>query len=141
MANNQRQKKQIDGMGYRELQRYNSERKAKLPKTDQKLLKQQGYRNVGWTDVLKLHEKINALLTPEPDLPSLEDLFLAAERIGNKYQTQAEITVFNQKLADEADAIADLVDIQFPEPEFEFVDYSQTSRVPVKPQKTKRKYR
>mgnify|MGYP001800671159 CR=1 FL=1 len=121
MASKKSKKRLFSGMGYREVQRSNSGRRKKLPKKDQIWLKEQGYKNVGW------------------DEDTLEELFLKADRIGNKYQTPAEIAKFNQKLSTEVNEIADEIDRQFPEPETEFVDYSQTAT--KRQSSTKRKRR
>ncbi len=133
-------KRLFSGMGYREVQRSNSDRRSKLPKKDQALLKEQGYKNVGWDNVIALYQKINELLLqPDPNEDTLEELFLKADRVGNKYQTPEEIADFNRKLAAEANEIAEIVDRQFPEPETEFIDYSQ-SKTKAKP-RSKRKRR
>ena len=96
-------------MGYREVQHSNSDRRSKLPKKDQALLKEQGYKNVGWDNVIALYQKINELLLqPDPNEDTLEELFLKADRVGNKYQTPEEIADFNRKLAAEANAIAEM---------------------------------
>lgn len=127
MVSHKSKKRLFSGMGYREVQRSNSDRRSKLPKKEQVWLKNQGYKNIGWDNVIELYQKINALLLqPDPNEDTLEDLFLKADRIGNKYQTPDEIKEFNQKLATEANEIADAMDQQFPELEMEFIDYSQT---------------
>ncbi|MEO0706183.1 MAG: hypothetical protein AAF050_11030 [Cyanobacteria bacterium J06649_5] len=133
-------KRLFSGMGYREVQRANSSRRAQLPKADQGLLKQQGYKNVGWDNVIALYQKLNELsLRPKKGEDTLEELFLKADRIGNKYQTAEEIADFNRKLATEVNEIADVIDQQFPETETESIDYR---RQPVKPQRVaKRKHR
>lgn len=119
-------KRLFSGMGYREVQRANSNRRNHLPKAEQSLLKKQGYKNVGWDNVIALYQKLNELsLQTGPIEDTLEELFLKADRIGNKYQTTEEIADFNRKLASEVNEIADVVDRQFPEPETEFVDYSR----------------
>lgn len=116
-------------MSYREVQRSNSDRRSKLLKKDQKWLKENGYKNVGWNNVIKLYQKINDLLIqPDPNEDTLEELFLKADRIGNKYQTPEEIAAFNQKLAAEVNEIAAQVDRQFPDSEIEVIDYRQPSR-------------
>ena len=115
-------------MSYREVQRSNSNRKSKLPKKDQRWLKDNGYKNVGWDNVIKLYQKINDYLSSsDSDDPSLEDLFLKADKIGSKYQTQEEIESFNQALKLEVEEISDAIDKQFPDLEYELVDYSQNS--------------
>jgi SNF2 family DNA or RNA helicase len=57
---------------------------------------------------------------------SLEDLFLEADRIGGKYQTQEEKDDFNRQLSGEVEAIGRQVDDQFPEEAPEVIDYSGT---------------
>lgn len=60
---------------------------------------------------------------------SLEDLFIDADRIGNKYQTDEERTDFNRKLADQTKQISDQVEQQLPQgDEPEVIDYSGSSR-------------
>lgn len=113
-------------MSYREVQRFNSDQKSKLPRKEQNWLKENGYKNVGWDHVIKLFQKVNDFLEqPDPDDDTLEELFLKADRIGAKYQTQQEIDAFNQQLSAEINQIADEIDRQFPEHEMEFIDYSQ----------------
>ncbi len=119
-------KRLFSGMGYREVQRSNSNRRSKLPKKDQVWLKTQRYKNVGWDNVIALYQKINELLLqPDSNEETLEELFLKADRIGTKYQTPEEIADFNCKLAVEVNEISDEVDRQFPEGEMELIDYSQ----------------
>ncbi len=117
------------GMSYREIQRSNSTRKSHLSKKDQTWLKENTYRNVGWDNVIKLYQKINDLLSSsDPDGATLEDLFLKADHIGNKYQTSEEIEIFNQTLKAEVESISNAIDQQFPDEELEFADYSQQPR-------------
>ncbi|MEQ9356588.1 hypothetical protein [Coleofasciculus chthonoplastes] len=130
MASRKHQIRTFSGMGYREVQRSNSIRRNKLPKNHQIWLKENGYKNVGWDNVIQLYQKVNELLN-QPDAddePTLEELFLEADRIGKKYQTHEEIEAFNQEMAAEVNAVSDLVDQQFPETEVEVIDYSQISR-------------
>lgn len=139
MAKQKNKKRLFSGMSYREVQRSNSSRKSQLPKTEQRWLKENGYRNVGWDNIIKLYQKINDLLaSSEADDPSLEELFLKADRIGNKYQTPEEIEAFNQALRTEVEAISDAIDKQFPD-EFEFVDYSQKARQTAKSKPSKKR--
>ena len=113
-------------MSYREVQISNANRRSKLPKKQQDWLKENGYRNCGWDAVIKLYQKINDLLDQgDEDSPTLEDLFLQAERIGNKYQPQSERDDFNQQLMAEAQAIAEMVDQQFPDTDIEIVDFGE----------------
>jgi hypothetical protein len=129
MASRKRQRRAFSGMSYRDVQRSNSTRKRQLPKAEQQWLKENGYKNVGWDNVTRLYQKINELLadSTEDDL-SLEDLFLKADRIGQKYQTPEEIEHFRQQLATEVNAISEKIDQQFPEEEIEVADFSQSSR-------------
>ena len=129
MARSKRQKRLFSGMGYRQVQRSNTDRRSKLPKKEQTWLKEKGYKNVGWDHVIELYQKINDLLAqPDPTEDTLEELFLQADRIGNKYQTSEEIAAFNQQLSAEVNAIADEIDRQFPDSEIEFIDYSRPRR-------------
>ncbi|MEM1255170.1 MAG: hypothetical protein AAGI69_22260 [Cyanobacteria bacterium P01_H01_bin.21] len=127
MASKKNKKRLFSSMGYREVQRSNSNRRNQLPKKEQAWLKENGYKNVGWENIINLYQKINELLLqPDPNEDTLEELFLKADRIGNKYQTPAEIREFNQKLSVAVNEVADEIDRQFPESEIEVVDYSQT---------------
>jgi hypothetical protein len=138
MASKKSGKRLFCGMSYREVQRSNSSRRQKLPPQDQKQLKEDGYRNLGWENVIKLYQSIDALLNPPgSDDLTLEDLFLKAERIGNKYQTQEEIAAFHQALSTEAETISEQIDQHFPDEEIEFIDYSQQSHSFI-PRKTRK---
>jgi hypothetical protein len=106
MASQKRKRRSFSGMSYREVQRSNSNRKKKLPKADQTWLKTNGYSNVGWDNVIKLYQKINDFLaSSDADDPTLEELFLKADKIGNKYQTAEEVNAFEQAFQTEIDAI------------------------------------
>jgi hypothetical protein len=123
-------KRRFQGMNYREAQKANSQNRSKLSKESQKLLKSNGFRNVGWDNVIALYQRIEQLLDSDrvsEDL-SLEELFLEVDRIGSKYQTKAEIEEFNQKLAKEVDEISEIVDRQFPDTEPEIIDFSQSKK-------------
>ncbi|NET40287.1 MAG: hypothetical protein F6K19_51550 [Cyanothece sp. SIO1E1] len=78
------------------------------------------------------------LIQPPPEEDTLEELFLKAEQIGNKYQTSEEIASFNRKLSTEVNEISDEIDRQFPDSEIEFIDYSQPSHKPKQMAKGKR---
>lgn len=135
------QKRNFNGMSYVEIQRINSKNRCKLKKDDQKWLKENGFRNVGWDNVISLYQKIEELLDKSrfEDM-SLEDLFLEADRIGNKYLTSEEIQEFNQQLSQEVTEIGELIDQQFPDTEIEVVDYSQKSKKKQK-QRNQKTYR
>jgi len=55
---------------------------------------------------------------------TIEELFLEADRIGNKYLTSQEIEEFNQRLSKEVEKINDEIDKQFPDTEIEIIDFS-----------------
>ena len=113
-------------MNYRRVQKNNSRNRNKLKKEEQKWLKNNGYKNVGWENVISLYQKIEELLDKAKiDDLTLEELFLEADRIGNKYLTSQEIQDFQQKLSQEVNEIADEIDRQFPETEIEIIDFSK----------------
>ncbi|MBD1845034.1 hypothetical protein H6F89_16830 [Cyanobacteria bacterium FACHB-63] len=116
----------FEGRTYREVQRSNSNNRVKLQKDDRQWLKANGYRNVGWENVIQLYQKIQLLLEVEDS--TLEDLFLEADRIGSKYQTAEEIAAFNQELSEVVNEISDEIDRQFPDTEMESIDFSKKSR-------------
>lgn len=129
MVSQKRKRRSFSGMSYREVQRSNTNRKKKLPKADQTWLKTNGYSNAGWDNVIKLYQKINDFLVePDADDPTLEELFLKADKIGKKYQTAEEVNAFEQAFQTEIDAISEQIDHQFPEQEVEVVDYSSSAR-------------
>lgn len=120
---------------YKQLQAHNKETRSHLKPDDRKWLKTNGYRNIGWDKAIALYEKITdfqARYDLEED--SLEDLFIQADRIGNKYQTPEEIAAFQAELATIANEIADLIEEQFPDTEPEIIDYG-TQHQPRKPQR------
>lgn len=130
MAKAKKHQRLFSGMGYREVQKSNASRRSKLPKAKQQELKKQGYKNVGWEHVINLYQAINAV-EAELDLPedSLEQLFIKADRIGNKYQTQEERSTFRQQLTTEVTKVANIIDKQFPETGRDSIDFSsQTQR-------------
>lgn len=114
---------------YTQLQAFNKQSRSELRPDDRQWLKANGYKNVGWDYTIALCEKI-ADYKAKYDLEdeSLEDLFLEADRIGNKYQTPEEIAAFQAALAFEVNAIADLVDEQFPDTTTEIIDYGTESQ-------------
>lgn len=116
--------RQYQNLTYGQLQSANKQGRSELKRNDQKWLKNHGYKNVGWEKAIALSEKIAYFKSQyEEEEDSLEELFLEADRIGNKYQTSEEIAAFQAALATEVNAIADLVDEQFPDTEIEFIDY------------------
>lgn len=124
-----RQKRQFNSLNYREVQRANSQNRQKLPKPDRKQLKTEGYKNTGWDNVIRLYQKIEELLDryQYADL-ELDQLFLEADRIGNKYLRPEEIEEYNQKLAKEVSEIEEAIDRQFPDTEVEIIDFSDRKK-------------
>ena len=82
-------------------------------------MKSNGYKNVGWKNVISLSQKIEEFLDKAKieDL-TLEELFLEADRIGNKYLTTQEIQDLNRKLSQEVNEIAEEIEI-------EIIDFSK----------------
>jgi hypothetical protein len=134
-------KKTFEGKGYREVQRTNSANRCKLCKEDRQWLKDNGYKNVGWENIIKLYQKIEEFLDKYrfKEL-ELEELFLEADRIGNKYQTDQEREDFNQKLSNELSEIAEEIDKQFPDTEIEVIDFSK-SNLKSRKQRHQKSYR
>ncbi|PSB21377.1 hypothetical protein C7B76_05295 [filamentous cyanobacterium CCP2] len=88
-----------------------------------------------------MYQKIEAFLDKyEFAELELEELFLEADRIGNKYQTDQERAEFNQKLAKEVSEIAEEIDKQFPDTEVEVIDFSKENPTPQK-QRHQKSYR
>ncbi len=112
------------GLRYKALQKDNRTKREKLSKTTCDLLKANGYRNVGWSNVIALFDKIESLR--ELDEWSLEELFLEVDRIGDKYQEPEEIRVFQAEMAAEAEQISELIDQIFPDHEPEIIDFSHS---------------
>ena len=129
-------------MSYREVQLANSKNRNELSKADQQWLNNSGYKNVGWDKVIILYKKIEELLRERDNLNdlSLGDLFLEADRIGNKYLTKEEITENNQKLAKASSMINDQIDRSFPDQEDEIIDFSDKSRRKNQSRASNRKY-
>ncbi|MDX2212834.1 MAG: hypothetical protein SFY66_06045 [Oculatellaceae cyanobacterium bins.114] len=140
MVNQKSKTRKFNGMSYHEVQRANSTLRVKLCKDDQKWLKDNHFKNVGWDSVINLYNKIEEFLErDELEETSLDELFLEADRIGHKYQTHTEIEAFNQQLAKEVSEIEVEIERQFPDTEMEIIDFSpkstKTSRKPVKQSK------
>jgi hypothetical protein len=109
-------KKEFNGMGYRQVQRSNSDNKAKITSEEIQLLKNSGYKNVGWEKVTQLYLKIQAMLTsPYLENWSLDELFLEADRIGRKYQSADEIAIFDKQFTMLSQEIDDEIDRHFSE--------------------------
>jgi len=142
MTDKKSKKKIFQSMSYREVQLANSKNRNELSKADQQWLKNSGYKNVGWDKVIILYKKIQELLRERDNLNdlSLGDLFLEADRIGNKYLTKEEVTENNQKLAKANSMINDQIDRSFPDQEDEIIDFSDKSRRKNQSRASNRKY-
>lgn len=121
-------KRYFENMNYREVQCANTKNRNHLDKNDQQWLKTHGYKNIGWDNVINLYRKIEDFLE-QYRLKSftLEELFLEADHVGNKYMSNHEIYEFNQILSKEVNEIAEIIDKQFPDDEIEIIDYSHKS--------------
>jgi hypothetical protein len=135
-----RQARTVEGLGYRGMQQANAARRDRLSKADRAALRQQGFRNVSWDHVIRLSQRLDELLNkPEldqSDLPSLDSLFLEADRIGNVYQSAEEIAAFNQALAEASSAVDEAIEAHFPDNEVEIVHF-QSSPSPGRSAKRK----
>lgn len=142
MASKTSQKRNFQGMSYNELQRTNSKNRNELDNEAQKWLKSKSYKNIGWDNVINLYQKIEELRDKSQfEDMSLEELFLEADRIGDKYQTPQEKAEFNQQLAKEVAEIGELIDKQFPDPEIEFVDFSKNLTKKTSNKRNQKTYR
>jgi hypothetical protein len=102
-------KREFNGMGYRQVQRSNSENKAKMQ-----------------SEETQLYLKIQAMLTsPYRENWSLDELFLEADRIGRKYQSADEIATFEKQFTMLSQEIDDEIDRHFPDTEVEIIDFSR----------------
>lgn len=133
MSEQKNKKRTFRSMSYREVQLANSKNRVLLTKPDQQWLKKSGYKNVGWDKVILLYQKTEELIQEQDYLNdlSLGELFLEADRIGNKYLTAEEIADNNQKLAEVNNRINEQIDQAFPDTEDEVIDFGN---------KTVRKY-
>lgn len=125
MVNKKSNKRKFNGMSYRDVQIHNSKNRGKLHKEDLKWLKDNSYRNVGWDNIINLYHKVEEFLDKYRWQDStLEELFLEADRIGNKYLNRQEIEEYNQKLSQEVNDISEEIDKQFPDTEIDIIDFS-----------------
>ncbi len=119
-------KKEFNGMSYRKVQRSNSDNKALMKLEEIQLLKNSGYKNVGWKKVSQLYLKLQDMLTSHyRENWSLDELFLEADRIGQKYQSVDEITTFEKQFTMLSQEINDEIDRHFPDVEVEIIDFSR----------------
>ncbi|WP_017741411.1 hypothetical protein [Scytonema hofmannii] len=142
MASPKKQKRNFNGMSYGEVQSANSKNRSQLEKEHQKWLKDNGYKNVGWDNVINLYKKIEEFLEKSQfEDMTLEELFLEADRIGNKYLTRNDIEEFNQQFSKEVAEIGDLIEQQFPDTEIEVIDYSNTITKKSRQKRNQKTYR
>jgi hypothetical protein len=119
-------KKEFNGMGYRQVQRSNSDNKAKMQSEEVQLLKNSGYKNVGWEKVTQLYLKIQEMsISHYRENWSLSELFVEADRIGRKYQSADEIATFEKQVTMLSQEIDDEIDRYFPDKEVEIIDFSR----------------
>lgn len=129
-------------MSYRDMQRVNSKNRNKLKQEDIHWLKTEGYKNVGWNNLISLYHKIKDFLEKyQFEELTLEELFLEVDRIGNKYFTAQEIQETNYKLAKEVNEIAEEIDKQYPDTEIEIIDFSNKTKKTYKRQPNQKSYR
>lgn len=130
MSKKQKQKRNFKSMSYREVQAANSKNRLKLSKPDQEWLKKSGFKNIGWDNVINLYKQIELLQKESNYLDSLDlgELFLEADRIGNKYLTEEEIIENNKKLAEANNRVNEQIDKSFPDLEPEFIDFRNNSK-------------
>jgi hypothetical protein len=141
MANKKSQTRKFNGMSYHQGQRANSKKRTKLYKEDRKWLKDNDYKNIGWEQVIKLFQKIEEFIDKYQleDL-TLEELFLEADCIGNKYLSSQEIEEFNQRLSQEVNEVAEEIDKQFPASELEIIDFSEKTNYKYRKKRNQKSY-
>lgn len=129
-------------MSYRVVQLANSKNRTKLHKEDQTWLKEEFYKNIGWENVINLYQKVEEFLNNYYlEELTLEELFIEADRIGNRYLTNQEIKEYNQSLSRKVNEVAEEIDKQFPETEMEFIDFSQNNNIKSQNKKNIKTYR
>jgi hypothetical protein len=121
-------RKEFQGMGYRQLQRVNSTQKQQFSADELIILKNEGHKNVGWESVIRLQERIQELLTSfYRNGWGLDQLFLEADRIGQKYQSSTEIAIYEEQLSLLSVEIDDEIDKYFPDTEVEIIIFGGKS--------------
>ncbi|MDZ8088140.1 MAG: hypothetical protein RMY16_21635 [Nostoc sp. DedQUE12b] len=142
MTEQKGKKRNFRGMSYRVVQLANSKNRSKLHKKDQIWLKENFYKNVGWDNVINIYQKIEEFIgNYYLEELTLEELFIEADKIGNKYLTNQEINDYNQSLSKEVNEVAEEIDKQFPETEIEFIDFSQNTNIKYKSKPNQKTYR
>ncbi|MCC5603023.1 hypothetical protein [Nostoc favosum] len=142
MAYQKDKKRNFRGMSYRVVQLANSKNRSKLHKEDQVWLKENFYKNIGWDNVINLSQKIEEFIgNYQFEELTLEELFIEADRIGNRYLTNQEINDYNQSLSKKVNEVAEEIDKQFPETAIEFIDFSQNTNIKYKKKPNHKTYR
>ncbi len=142
MANKNKKSRTFQRMSYRQVQHHNSKKREKLNKEDRQWLKNNNYKNIGWNNVINLYYKLDEILDKyRIDDLSLEELFLEADRLGNKYQTSQERQAFDRALAKEVNEIAEEIDKQFPDDTLEIIDFSKNGKNKSRNRRDRKSYR
>ncbi|MEH2211381.1 hypothetical protein [Nostoc sp.] len=142
MTDQKGKKRNFRGMSYRAVQLANSKNRSKLHKKNQTWLKENFYKNIGWDNVVTLYQKIEEFIDNyQLEELTLEELFIEADRIGNRYLTNQEINEYNQRLSKEVNEVAEEIDKQFPETEMEFIDFSQNTNIKYKKKHNQKTYK
>ncbi|MEH1809405.1 hypothetical protein [Nostoc sp.] len=137
-------KRNFRGMSYRVVQLANSKNRNKLHKEDKTWLRDNFYKNIGWDNVIDLYQKIEEFTKKYYfEEMTLEELFIEADHIGNKYLTNQEIKEYNQRLSIEVNEVAEEIDKQFPETEteMEFIDFSKNNHTKYQKKHNQKTYR
>ncbi|MEH2224826.1 hypothetical protein [Nostoc sp.] len=142
MTDQKGKKMNFRGMSYRAVQLANSKNRSKLHKKNQIWLKENFYKNIGWDNVVTLYQKIEEFRDNyQLEKLTVEELFIEADRIGNRYLTNQEINEYNQRLSKEVNEVAEEIDKQFPETEMEFIDFSQNTNIKYKRKHNQKTYK
>ena len=75
-------KRLLEGLNYRQVQKRNSDTFNSLNKKQQKNIRKQGYRNIGWDNVIKSWNLLNSLNNQEP----LDFVNFAIEKAEKEYK-------------------------------------------------------
>ncbi len=142
MTDQKGKKRNFRGMSYRAVQLANSKNRSKLHKKNQTWLKENFYKNIGWDNVVTLYQEIEEFRDNyQLEELTVEELFIEADRIGNRYLTNQEINEYNQRLSKEVNEVAEEIDKQFPETEMEFIDFSQNTNIKYKRKHNQKTYK
>jgi hypothetical protein len=76
----------LDNLNYREAQKRNSEHFNSLKKSEQKILREKGYRNVGWQNVIKSWQLLQSKITNQP----IDFIDFAIQKAEDNYQKAKE---------------------------------------------------